>query len=158
MADPDLPIKGGTRSSRPWDKGGPGLKIFFPPFGPQFGLKVRGGGSSPGPSPGSATVLVTTPDSPPLSYRRLVWVNVACVFNWVISRKVEREQQNMGRGRERGKEETFPSPLPLLPHSSLLLSSQLSRRPHSSLSIRRFWGKGERWKRKRESKCKLGCM
>ena len=119
MADPDLPIKGGTRSSRPWDKGVPVLKFFFPPFGPQFGLKVRGGGSSPGPSPGSATVLVTTPDSPPLSYRRLVWVNVACVFNWVISRKVEREQKNVGRGRERGKEETFPS-LPS-PFSLILL-------------------------------------
>ena len=31
-------------------------KFFFRPFGPQFGLKIRGGGGgSPGPSPGSAT-------------------------------------------------------------------------------------------------------
>ena len=29
---------------------------FFPPFGPPFGLKLRGeGGEVPGPSPGSAT-------------------------------------------------------------------------------------------------------
>ena len=34
---------GGERSSRPLDKGGPGLqKTFFRPFGPQFGLKIRG--------------------------------------------------------------------------------------------------------------------
>ena len=30
---------------------------FFRPFGPQLGLKIRGGGRAPlGPSPGSATV------------------------------------------------------------------------------------------------------
>ena len=57
------------------------LRFIFRPFGPQFGLKIRGGASPPGPSAGSATVLVTRPDSLPLSYRRLVWVNVACVFN-----------------------------------------------------------------------------
>ena len=57
------------------------LRFIFRPFGPQFGLKIRGGASPPGPSAGSAAVLVTRPDSPPLSYRRLVWVNVACVFN-----------------------------------------------------------------------------
>ena len=94
--------------------GGAWFKIFsFRPFGPQFGMKIGGGASPPGPFPGSATVMVTRPDSPPLSYRRLVLVNVACVFNWVISRKLEREQKNMGRGRERGKEEPFPlSPPP----------------------------------------------
>ena len=33
------------RSSRPLDKGGPSLqKKFFWPFGPQFGLKIRGDG------------------------------------------------------------------------------------------------------------------
>ena len=38
-------------SSRPWDKGGGGLQeIFFVPFGPHFGRKIRGGGS-PGPLP-----------------------------------------------------------------------------------------------------------
>ena len=53
--------------SRPSDKGGgaghPDHEIrrgrrqkIFPPFGPQFGLKIRGGGLSPlGPFPGSAT-------------------------------------------------------------------------------------------------------
>ena len=34
-------------------RGGP-ISIFFRPLGPQFGVKVRGGGP-PGPSPGSAT-------------------------------------------------------------------------------------------------------
>ena len=40
--------KGGRWSSRPWDKGrgAPVSTIFFRPFGPQFGLKIRvsGGG------------------------------------------------------------------------------------------------------------------
>ena len=54
--DPDLEIRGGGRSSRPLDKrrggggGGDRQKKFFRPFGPQFGLKIKGG-----PSPGSAT-------------------------------------------------------------------------------------------------------
>ena len=47
VADPDIKIGGGG--------GGAGLqKIFFGPFGPQFGLEIRGAGP-PGPSPGSAT-------------------------------------------------------------------------------------------------------
>ena len=34
---------GGARSSGPWDKGGAvSKKIFFQPFRPQFGLKIRG--------------------------------------------------------------------------------------------------------------------
>ena len=50
VADPDLQISRGARSSRPWDKGGGGLqKDFFRPFGPQFGLKIKG--DRP-PSPG----------------------------------------------------------------------------------------------------------
>ena len=54
VADPDLLIRG-DRSSRPWDKGGPGLKKnCFWPFGPQFDLKIRRP-RPPGPSPGSAT-------------------------------------------------------------------------------------------------------
>ena len=37
-------------------KGGGGLKeTFFAPFGPHFGLKIRGDPSPPGPFPGSAT-------------------------------------------------------------------------------------------------------
>ena len=38
-------------------RGAPVSKKIFSPFGPQFGLKIRGGGSpgAPGPSPGSAT-------------------------------------------------------------------------------------------------------
>ena len=52
VVDPHLQISRG-QSSRPWDKGGPGLKKkFFWPFGPQFGLKIRG---RRGASPGSAT-------------------------------------------------------------------------------------------------------
>ena len=44
------------RSSKPWDKGGGGRsqKNLFRPFGPQFGLKISGGGS-PGPSPRSVS-------------------------------------------------------------------------------------------------------
>ena len=55
-----------SAGSRPWDKGGAWLfrsldkgrggslpKKFFPPFGPQFGLKI--GGCPLGPSSGSAT-------------------------------------------------------------------------------------------------------
>ena len=45
-----------SAESRPWDKaGGWGRspKIFFRPFGPQFGLKMRGGAGPLGPSPGS---------------------------------------------------------------------------------------------------------
>ena len=54
--DPDLEIR--RRSSRPLDRqgGGGGLQNkFFWPFGPPFGLKIRGAGL-PGPSPESATV------------------------------------------------------------------------------------------------------
>lgn len=46
-----------------WRGGGAGgggvSKLFFRPFGPYFGLKIRvgGGRASPGPSPGSANVL-----------------------------------------------------------------------------------------------------
>ena len=51
MAEPDLEISGGGR--------GAGLeKKIFLPFGPQFGLKIRGGPGPPDPpghSPGSAT-------------------------------------------------------------------------------------------------------
>ena len=60
VADPDLQIRG-SRSSRPWDKGGGGgvvsKKIFFGLFRPQFGPKIREGPSSPGTSPRSATAI-----------------------------------------------------------------------------------------------------
>ena len=39
--------------------GGAVSKIFFRPFGPQFGLEIRGGGEGRGPSPGSANGEVT---------------------------------------------------------------------------------------------------
>ena len=61
MAEPDRQIKGGGGgSSRSCDKGegAPGLpKNCFRPFGPQFGLKIRGGGEggSPVPFPRSTT-------------------------------------------------------------------------------------------------------
>ena len=47
VADPDLQIRGGGRSYRPWDKGGGVAKNFFCPFRPQFGLKIRGGPAPP---------------------------------------------------------------------------------------------------------------
>ena len=46
VPDTDLEIKGGEARSP---------KNSFWPFRPQFGLKIRGGGGSPGPSPGSAS-------------------------------------------------------------------------------------------------------
>ena len=57
MPDPDLEIRG-AQSSRPLHKGGGSPKNIFWPFGPQFGLKIRGGGvDPPGPSPGYAVML-----------------------------------------------------------------------------------------------------
>ena len=61
VLDLDLEVRGDP-SSRSldggrWGGGGP-PKNFFRPFGPQFGLKIGGGGQGgpPGPFPGSATV------------------------------------------------------------------------------------------------------
>ena len=56
MADPDLQIKGGPGFPYPEIRGEAGLNFFFRPFGPQFGLKIRGPGA-PGHSPTSATEL-----------------------------------------------------------------------------------------------------
>ena len=52
VAYPDLQKRGG---------GGGLKKNCFQLFGPQFGLKIRGGGEAgpTGPSPGSTTVLAT---------------------------------------------------------------------------------------------------
>ena len=50
MQDLDLEIREGGRG------GGRVQKKCFQPFGSQFGLKIKGGGGPPGPSPGSATV------------------------------------------------------------------------------------------------------
>ena len=59
MADPDLQIRGVGRGvpghPNPDIMGGGGLQKIFLPFGPQFGLKIRGEGP-PDPSPGFATV------------------------------------------------------------------------------------------------------
>ena len=56
MADPDLQIRGGGGGGHPDPEirgGGAGLKKkFFRPFGPHFGLQIRG---EAGPSPGSTT-------------------------------------------------------------------------------------------------------
>ena len=42
VVDPHFQVSRG-QSSRPWDNGGAGSpKRFFWPFGPQFGLKIRG--------------------------------------------------------------------------------------------------------------------
>ena len=50
VADPDLQIGGrGGGHPDPEIRGKPGLKkIFFRPYGPQFGLKIRGGVGPPG--------------------------------------------------------------------------------------------------------------
>ena len=55
VADPDLQIRGWLGHPDPEMREGWGTRsqrIFFLPFRPQFGLKIRG---APGPSPGSAT-------------------------------------------------------------------------------------------------------
>ena len=65
VADPSRPSdKRRARSSRSWDNGGGGersQKKLFQPFGPQFGLTIRGGGGGwgGGPPPGSITAKVT---------------------------------------------------------------------------------------------------
>ena len=53
VADPDLQIRGGGWTSRPWDKGWGAVskENFFQPFGPQFSLKIRWGGRAPRPLP-----------------------------------------------------------------------------------------------------------
>ena len=62
VPDPDFERRGGgggdhlgpsIRGGRDWSP-----KKFFRPLGPQFGLKIEGGGAGlPGRFPGSATVL-----------------------------------------------------------------------------------------------------
>ena len=65
---PDLQIRGEPSHPDPEEKGGGGggggglqKKMFQPPFGPQFGLTIRGEGwgGGGGPSPGSITAKVT---------------------------------------------------------------------------------------------------
>ena len=53
VADPDLQIGGrGGGHPDPEIRGKPGLKkFFFRPYGPQFGLKIRGGGGWGGGPP-----------------------------------------------------------------------------------------------------------
>ena len=48
VPDPDLEIKGGGSSRPLHNRGGWSPKKIFWPFGPQFGLKIRGKGRSPG--------------------------------------------------------------------------------------------------------------
>ena len=59
VADSELQIRGEPGHTDPEIKGGGGgdglKKKMFQPFGPQFGLTIRGGG----PSPGSTTAKVT---------------------------------------------------------------------------------------------------
>ena len=57
--DPDLEIlrQGGGDSLQ---------EIIFQPFGPQYGLKIGGGGGPPGPFPGSATAKGLPDHSIPL--------------------------------------------------------------------------------------------
>ena len=62
VADPDLQIRGEPGHPDPEITGGGkrSQKKLFQPFGPQFGLTIRGGGGwGGGPSPGSITAKVT---------------------------------------------------------------------------------------------------
>ena len=58
---PDLQIRGEPSHPDPEIKGGGAVskKKLFQPFGPQFGLTIRGEGWGGGPSPGSITAKVT---------------------------------------------------------------------------------------------------
>ena len=50
MTDPDLEIRGeggGSGHPDPEIRGEQSTKNFFRPFGPPFGLKIRGGGRAP---------------------------------------------------------------------------------------------------------------
>ena len=56
VADPELQIRGGGGHPDPGIGGGGAVsKKNFRPFGPQFGLKIKGSPSPPGSFPGSVT-------------------------------------------------------------------------------------------------------
>ena len=68
MADPDFHIRGGggggggevgSGHPDPKNKAGRTPKKFFRPFGPQFALKIRGGGRTPAPPFDSATRVIS---------------------------------------------------------------------------------------------------
>lgn len=66
MPDPDLEIGGEGRSSRLLERGGGGgevSKIFFKPFRPQFGLKIREGSAPQTPTLDPPLLLYILPDS-----------------------------------------------------------------------------------------------
>ena len=54
VADSDLKMRGGGAGTHPEGGGPVTQKFFFRPFGPQFGLKLRGA-----PPPGSATAKLS---------------------------------------------------------------------------------------------------
>ena len=70
VADSDLQIRGGRGGGHPDPdiRGGGGWpqKNFFWPFGPHFGLKIRGGQGPPSPFPGSASVPISFPIKHPV--------------------------------------------------------------------------------------------
>ena len=75
VADPDMldiQIRGGGGGGGHPDPGLRGMpsleKIFFRPFGPQFGLKIRGGGGWERPSPTFATEVVIVWGGSPYSF------------------------------------------------------------------------------------------
>ena len=85
MTDPDLQIREEPGHPGPEIRGGGGSqKTFFRPFGPQFGLKIRG------PSPGSATAvrIVETDHSyfekgcrkKSAQSRKVLWVVLSSLF------------------------------------------------------------------------------
>ena len=77
---------GGGGNSDPEIREGPvSQKIFFRPFGPQFGLKIRAGGGAgpPVPSPGSANGEWFEPRSHFMSRLSLI-VRVNVVLNRTV--------------------------------------------------------------------------
>ena len=64
--------RGGGRSSRSQDKGGPGLqKISFRPVGPQFGLKIKWGGGGPTAPPLDPPLHFENDENRPVAPTRL---------------------------------------------------------------------------------------
>ena len=93
VPDPDLEICGeGGGGGHPNSeiRGGPPVspKNFFRPIGPQFGIKIKGGGGRrPGPSPGSAAEVVAYGGWWHLEIRLycfffLTLICILCLFAW----------------------------------------------------------------------------
>ena len=76
-----------SSGSRPWDEARAVLKKYiFRPFGPQFGLEIRGGGvGPPGPSPGSAICQMSSTELENLIIDSHLFITFLSFFNLLRS-------------------------------------------------------------------------